>query len=52
MTRLSCSFCGKQESQVFALVKGPAVFICDECVRLCVDIIREKVQNTTDPEAT
>ena len=47
----SCSFCGKPESQVFTLVKGPSVYICNECVQLCVDIIKDKVKATTDQEA-
>lgn len=38
-----CSFCGKSEQQVFHLVSGPTVFICDECVNLCQDIIAEKM---------
>jgi ClpX C4-type zinc finger protein len=37
-----CSFCGKSEHKVRKLVAGPAVLICDECVELCVDIIREE----------
>jgi ATP-dependent Clp protease ATP-binding subunit ClpX len=35
-----CSFCGKSEHEVRKLIAGPTVFICDECVELCVDIIR------------
>jgi hypothetical protein len=38
---LYCSFCGKNQHEVHKLVAGPAVFICDECVDLCVDIIDE-----------
>ncbi len=37
----SCSFCGKTEDQVDYLVKGPAVYICNECVDLCVEIIKD-----------
>jgi ClpX C4-type zinc finger protein len=39
---LYCSFCGKSQHEVRKLIAGPAVFICDECVELCNDIIREK----------
>ena len=42
-TRLSCSFCGKAQEDVRKLIAGPSVFICDECVELCNDIIREEV---------
>src|SRR6516225_7342737 len=38
---LYCSFCGKSQHEVRKLVAGPTVFVCDECVELCVDIIRE-----------
>jgi hypothetical protein len=40
---LSCSFCGKSQHDVSKLVAGPAVFICDECVDICSDIIDEKL---------
>jgi hypothetical protein len=36
-----CSFCGKQQSQVRKLVAGPGVFICDQCIELCMEVIRE-----------
>lgn len=39
---LYCSFCGKSQHEVRKLIAGPTVFICDECVELCVDIIREE----------
>ncbi len=39
---LYCSFCGKSQHEVRKLIAGPAVFICDECVELCTDIIREE----------
>src|ERR1700709_521253 len=39
---LSCSFCGKSQHEVRKLIAGPTVFICDECVELCMDIIREE----------
>jgi ATP-dependent Clp protease ATP-binding subunit ClpX len=38
---LYCSFCGKNQHEVRKLIAGPTVFICDECVELCKDIIRE-----------
>ena len=41
---LYCSFCGKSQHEVRKLTAGPSVFICDECVELCNDIIREEVQ--------
>jgi ATP-dependent Clp protease ATP-binding subunit ClpX len=42
---LYCSFCGKSQHEVRKLIAGPSVFICDECVDLCNDIIREEVQS-------
>ncbi|MGH8613144.1 MAG: ATP-dependent Clp protease ATP-binding subunit ClpX [Gammaproteobacteria bacterium] len=42
---LYCSFCGKSQHEVRKLIAGPSVFICDECVELCNDIIREEVQD-------
>jgi len=41
---LYCSFCGKSQNEVRKLIAGPSVFICDECVDLCNDIIREEIQ--------
>lgn len=46
---LYCSFCGKSQHEVKKLIAGPSVFICDECVDLCNDIIREEAQ-TVDGE--
>ncbi|MCZ6858874.1 MAG: ATP-dependent Clp protease ATP-binding subunit ClpX [Alphaproteobacteria bacterium] len=43
---LYCSFCGKSQHEVRKLIAGPTVFICDECVELCMDIIREEHKNT------
>ncbi len=43
---LYCSFCGKSQHEVKKLIAGPTVFICDECVRLCMDIIREEESGT------
>ena len=42
---LYCSFCGKSQHEVRKLIAGPSVFICDECVELCNDIIREEIQD-------
>ena len=44
---LYCSFCGKSQHEVRKLIAGPSVFICDECVDLCNDIIREEIQEST-----
>ena len=41
---LYCSFCGKSQHEVRKLIAGPSVFVCDECVELCNDIIREEVE--------
>jgi len=43
---LYCSFCGKSQHEVRKLIAGPSVFVCDECVELCNDIIREEIQDT------
>ncbi|CAH1385218.1 ATP-dependent Clp protease ATP-binding subunit ClpX [Candidatus Nitrotoga sp. M5] len=43
---LYCSFCGKSQHEVRKLIAGPSVFVCDECVELCNDIIREEINNT------
>ena len=48
---LYCSFCGKSQHEVRKLIAGPSVFICDECVELCNDIIRKRLR-TTHPAAT
>ena len=45
-TTLYCSFCGKSQHEVKKLIAGPTVFICDECVELCMDIIKEEHQST------
>ncbi len=46
---LYCSFCGKSQHEVRKLIAGPSVFICDECVDLCNDIIREEIQGRRRP---
>ena len=43
-TNLSCSFCGKSQKEVKKLIAGPSVYICDECIALCNDIIAEEVE--------
>ena len=48
---LNCSFCGKNQHEVRKLIAGPSVFVCDECVELCNDIIKEELQqNETSDE--
>jgi ATP-dependent Clp protease ATP-binding subunit ClpX len=49
---LYCSFCGKSQHEVRKLIAGPSVFVCDECVELCNDIIREEVQEETNAAAS
>lgn len=46
---LYCSFCGKSQHEVRKLIAGPSVFICDECVELCNDIIREEIEESSAP---
>jgi ATP-dependent Clp protease ATP-binding subunit ClpX len=45
---LYCSFCGKSQHEVRKLIAGPSVFVCDECIALCNDIMREEIQNDQD----
>ena len=47
---LFCSFCGKSQHEVRKLIAGPTVFICDECVELCRDIIREENKVVPSPK--
>ena len=49
---LYCSFCGKSQHEVRKLIAGPSVFICDECVELCNDIIREEMQDQSPSGST
>ena len=44
--QLKCSFCGKTQEQVKRLVAGPGVYICDECIELCSEIIEEEFEDT------
>lgn len=46
---LYCSFCGKSQSEVRKLIAGPSVYVCDECVGLCNDIIKEELAGGDDP---
>ena len=48
---LFCSFCGKSQHEVKKLIAGPTVFICDECVELCMDIIKEEVKTSEGKSA-
>src|SRR5712671_1862605 len=45
---LSCSFCGKNQKEVKKLIAGPTVYICDECIGLCNDIIAEEIEKESD----
>src|SRR5690554_2301237 len=48
--QLKCSFCGKTQDQVRRLVAGPGVYICDECIDLCQEIIEEEFEDTSELE--
>ncbi len=52
-SQLTCSFCGKSQDEVKKLIAGPTVYICDECIELCNDIIDEesKLDQSSDPKA-
>ncbi|CBH20717.1 ATP-dependent Clp protease ATP-binding subunit ClpX [Acetoanaerobium noterae] len=50
--QLRCSFCGKSQEQVKRLIAGPNVYICDECVELCQEIIKEEFEEIIDTEIT
>ncbi len=50
-SHLKCSFCGKSQEQVRKLIAGPGVYICDECVDLCNEILDEELFNGTSPQA-
>ena len=45
---LKCSFCGKSQKQVKKLIAGPGVYICDECIDLCNEIIEEELSESTE----
>jgi ATP-dependent Clp protease ATP-binding subunit ClpX len=48
---LYCSFCGKSQHEVRKLIAGPSVFICDECIELCNDIIRDEIADVVEGES-
>ena len=48
--QLKCSFCGKEQEQVKKLIAGPGVYICDECIELCNEIIEEEFNEDVDVE--
>ena len=45
---LYCSFCGKNQNEVRKLIAGPSVYICNECIDLCNDIIKEEIAETKE----
>ncbi len=47
---LYCSFCGKSQHEVKKLIAGPSVFVCDECIELCNEIIRDELPASTEPD--
>ena len=49
---LKCSFCGKSQEQVRKLIAGPGVYICDECIDLCNEILDEELVDTQSPAAS
>src|SRR5690625_8036680 len=48
--QLKCSFCGKSQDQVRKLVAGPGVYICDECIDLCTEIVEEELGTEEEVE--
>ncbi|MDD2629951.1 MAG: AAA family ATPase, partial [Limnochordia bacterium] len=48
--QVKCSFCGKQQEQVKKIIAGPGVYICDECIELCTEIIEEELSDDLDVE--
>ena len=47
---LHCSFCGKNQDEVKKLIAGPSVYICNECIDLCNDIIKEEISEASESE--
>jgi ATP-dependent protease Clp ATPase subunit len=47
---LKCSFCGKTQKQVVKLIAGPGVYICDECIALCNEIIEQEAEEQFKPD--
>jgi hypothetical protein len=52
MQRLACSFCGKAQNEVARLIAGPTVYICNECVMLCVQVLENDVRFKVEPLAS
>ena len=50
--QLKCSFCGKSQDQVKRLIAGPGVYICDECIDLCSDIIQDEFEESVELDTT
>ena len=50
--QLKCSFCGKNQDQVKRLIAGPVVYICDECIDLCSDIIQDEFEDNVELDTT
>ncbi len=50
--KLACSFCGKSQDMVHKFIAGPGVFICDQCIDLCNEIIIEELSEDVDLDAT
>ena len=50
--QLKCSLCGKNQEQVKRLIAGPNVYICDECVELCDEIIQEEIDEVVEEDTT
>ena len=50
--QLKCSFCGKNQDQVKRLIAGPGVYICDECIDLCSDIIQDEFEDNIELDTT
>ena len=49
---LFCSFCGKNQNEVKKLIAGPSVYICNECIDLCNDIIKEEIEQLDEAQST
>lgn len=50
--KLSCSFCGKSQSEVENLIAGPTAYICNECVEICVDVVEEEKEKQAKKKRT
>jgi ATP-dependent Clp protease ATP-binding subunit ClpX len=49
---LNCSFCAKPEPEVSKMIAGPGVYICDQCVRLCEDLLAQEAARSAEPDPT